>query len=55
MKEYVRAKARIFDGDGDGVGIIAIDDDFTMALFDKMFCQPNGRVLHPVSGEWRSA
>lgn len=46
MQDYVRAKERILDGQG--VAIVSIDDDYTLALFDKLFIKGNRRVI-PVS------
>jgi UDP-N-acetylmuramoylalanine--D-glutamate ligase len=47
MKAYVEAKANILDGDG--LGVICTDDDYTMALFDKAFCGDSPRRILPVS------
>ncbi len=46
MEEYIKAKARILEGEG--TAIIAVDDDFTQTLFDQTFCSGSRKVC-PVS------
>ncbi len=46
MESYVGAKTNIFDGQG--VGIVSVDDDFSLKVFDYACCQTSRKVI-PIS------
>ena len=46
MKDYIAAKAKILEGDCHA--IVSVDDDFTMKLFDGLFCAGREKIT-PVS------
>jgi len=46
MKDYIAAKAKILEGDCHA--IVSVDDDFTMKLFDDLFCAGRKNIT-PVS------
>lgn len=46
MDAYVQAKKTIMDGEG--VAVIGVDDDFSLSVFDSVFCKAT-RKIYPVS------